>query len=463
MSVVTIVIIILGVGIGFLAFFLIKSVIAPKQIAAVGALIKQGKNQQAARLAKQIITKDPRNPQAHYYLGLSYLAEGKPELALMEFKTVNQIGVFERDLPEKEFRQKMASLYIRFNQKEEALKEYLVLIKLDPFKAENYYEAGRLFMERGRLDSAVNYLQKSIEVDPRFGKAHFELAKLLYKDKKPVEAKSEIELALKTEPDNYEAYFYLGKLLKDGHDYVGALLAFERAQKAPDYKVKSLIERGGCYMSTGSLDKAIVELERALKISKDDAAPDILYCRYFLAMCYEKLRNLDLAIVQWERIYAKKPAFKDVAEKLSQYQEFRTDDRIKDYLTSAREEFVEICRSIAEDGIGLSIRDVKETANGCDIVAVENESIKWRNTKRMPRLLRFLRIPDMVDESTVRAILEDVKKLGVVRGALVTSSGFSRTAMEYAESRPVDLFNKEKLQEMLNKAAYFTKPAGKKK
>ena len=86
-------------------------------------------------------------------------------------------------------------------------------------------------------------------------------------------------------------------------------------------------------MSQGSYENATIELERAIKLSKDDGSTETLYGRYFLSLCFEKLKNIDRAMEQGEKIYSKKPQFRDVAEKLTQYQEDRTDDRIKDYLT----------------------------------------------------------------------------------------------------------------------------------
>ncbi|HPE37447.1 MAG TPA: restriction endonuclease, partial [Spirochaetales bacterium] len=165
-----------------------------------------------------------------------------------------------------------------------------------------------------------------------------------------------------------------------------------------------------------------------------------------------KLKNLDRAIEQWEIIYARKPQFRDVAEKLSHYQEYRTDDHMKDYLTSGREDFVILCKSVASEALSLAVRDVVETPNGVDLIAVENESDKWIGAKKMPRLLRFLRVSEPLDESSIRSLLENMKKLAIVRGALITSSGFSRSAMDFAENRPVELFNKDKLQELLKKA-----------
>ena len=451
MSFIVIVIIVLGAGVGVLAIFLIRMVVAPKQLAAVNDLIRQGRLTAAARIVRGIITKNPTSAPAHYYLGLVYLAEGKPELALMEFRTVNQIGQFDAEVPEIEFRMRISGLYEKFNQVEEALKEHILLTKLEPATAEHYYDCGRLFDERGKTDVAVKYLRKALELDPRHGKAHARLGLILYKSKHPVESRAELESAIKLEPNLYESFFYLGKLLKDQNDYTAALLTLEKAQKDPELKVKALVERGGCYMSMGSLDKAVIELERAVKLAKDDSAPESLYGRYFLAMCFEKMRNLDRAIEQWEKIYARKPGFRDVAEKLTQYQEYRSDDKMKDYLSSGREEFIELCKAITQQALQLNIRDVSMTPNGVDLIAVENDSEKWMGTKKMPRLLRFLRVSEALDDSSIRSLLDQMKKLGIIRGSIITSSSFSRTALEFGENRAVELFAKDQLQELLSK------------
>jgi tetratricopeptide (TPR) repeat protein len=451
MSFIIIVIIVLGVGVAALAFFLIRMVIAPKQLAAVNDLIRQGRLAPASRIVRGIIAKNPSSSPAHYYLGLIYLADDKPELALMEFKTVNQIGQFEEEVPEIEFRKQIALLYEKFNQMEDALKEHILLTKLEPAVAEHYFNCGRLFDDRGKSDVAVKYLRKALDLDPRHGKAHARLGLILYKTKHPVESKAELEIAIKLEPTRYESFYYLGKLLKDSNDYTAALLTLEKAQKDPEFKVKALVERGGCYMSMGALDKAILELERAVKLSKDESAPEALYGRYFLAMCFEKMRNLDRAIEQWEKIYARKPGFRDVAEKLTQYQEYRSDDRMKDYLTSGKEEFIELCKAITQQALQLNIRDASMTPNGVDLIAVENNSEKWMGAKKIPRLIRFLRVSEMLDDSSIRSLLDQMKSLGIVRGSIITSSTFNRAALEFGENRAVELLAKDHLQELLKK------------
>jgi tetratricopeptide (TPR) repeat protein len=453
MSFVVVLILILGVGVFFLSAFIVRMVSAPRQSKAIAEALKQGRSNVVVRSAKALLQKDPRNAPAHWYLAQAYLAEGKPELSLMELKAVSQIGQFGLEVPETDFRMRIAALYERFNQIDQASGEYILLTKLEPRVAVHFMDAGRLFEARGKTDLAVNYLRKAIEMDERLHVAHHILGLILYRTKHPMEAKTELEAAIKWNPDDFEAYYYVGKVLKEMSDFTAALLSFEKAGRSQELRLKCFVERGGCYMSQGSLDKAVSELERAVKQIKDEGAPESLYGRYFLALCYEKSRSLDQAIEQWERIYSKKPGFRDVAEKLTQYQEYRTDDHIKDYLTCGKEEFAEICKSAVVMSLGLSIRDCTDIPNGVDIIAVEGESEKWMSAKKIPTLVRFLRVSDNLDEGSVRSLLDQMKKLGIVRGSIVTSSAFSRAALEFAENRSVELLTKDKLQEMLAKTS----------
>ncbi len=450
MPLIILIIIIIGVAIGVITFFMIKTFIVPKKVSNLLQMLKQGKSSTVARMAKQIISKEPRNIEGHYILGQAYLQESKPELALMEFKTVNQLGDFGGLVPEKEFREKVGSLFERFGQPEEALKEYLLLIKLEPDNPDYYYQAGTLFESRDKSDKAANYYRKTIQLDPRHSDAHFKLGEILYRKKKPVEAKKELELSINLNPDNYKAYYYLGKLLKDNHDYVGALHSFEKAQRDPDFKVKALVERGVSYMGTQSFDSAITELDRAVKASADNpGSPETLYAKYFLAACYEKKRNIDRAMDLWEEIYSQKKNFRDVAEKLSQYQDLRTDDRVKDYLTAPMDDFYTICKSLT-GALNLNVRDISDTPNGCQVVAMDTDT-KMRNQRKIPRLIRYLRVAEMIPESTVRTLHEEMKSMNIPRGIIFSSSNFSRKAAEFAESRPIDLYNKDHLQTLLKK------------
>jgi tetratricopeptide (TPR) repeat protein len=443
-------IVILGGAVLAFMFFLLRSFLRPKRLESIADLLRHGKIPQASRMAKAMVAKDPRNVDARYLLGQAYLKDNKPELALMEYKTINQIGNFGEYAKENTFRKEAAELYRRYDQIDEALKEYVLLVRMEPAVADHYFQAGQLFEQRGNAEKSARYYIKAIKLDSNHARACSRLGVLLYRGNKITDARNALSAAIKLDPDNNEAHYYLGRILKDSGDLTGALSLFEKAQKSPELKVKAMVERGAAYVGLKNYDRAISELSRAVGLATQKSSPEVLYGRYFLAACYEKTRQLEKAITEWEEIYARKPQFRDVAEKLTQYQELRTDDTVKDYMISSQDAFLQMCRD-AVQGLGLSVRDASEIPNGCQVIAAESES-KRRNVRKTTRMIWFLRVPETITDSAARSLLETMRKNNVPRGLIFASSGFSRTAREFAETRPIDLYGRESLQKALSRS-----------
>jgi tetratricopeptide (TPR) repeat protein len=454
-------IIVLALGVGSLLIFMLRLILSPRRVEALGALIKQGKTGIAISSAKRLIARNSKNAEAHYYLGLAYHAEKKEDDAYREFKILNQLSIQGKLIPEQEYRQTLAQLYIAHGEPEEALKEYLLLIKLSPKQGEFYYQAGKLFAERGKGSTARDYLQKAAELSPKDGNIYYELGLLYYKEKRAPEAKATLERALRLqkEEDRGRSWFYLGKLQKDVKDYAGAQGAFEKAAGTPEFRIKALVERGGCFMAQNDIDHAQRDLEKAVAAIKDESSNDSLFARYFLGLCYEKRREIDKALVQWEQVYAQKKGFKDVGEKLSQYREFKSrgktgepgGDDMKNYVTAGNAEFVELCKAIVREAMELQVENARETLEGSEVLAVEGDSAKF--ARKMPRLIRFYRGNDPADEGEIRSILDDAREKNIPKAMVIASAGFSPAALEFANSRPVELVGKDKLRNLLRRAA----------
>lgn len=450
-------IIILSIGITtFFAIivFLIVRRATNHNTSSIQTLIKQGKSSYAIEALKKMIAKDHQNVDTHFLLAKAFMMEGKPELAFMEVKTINKIGEFSAVCPEKEFRKLSSKLFLQFNQPDEALKDYLLLIKLAPYESENYYNVGVLFEDRQRSSKAVNYYKKTIELDPRHSGAHMHLGMILYKNKRLKEAKVYLDNALKYDDNNFVTHFYIGKIFKEGKEYTAAITAFEKALRDKTIKLKALIERGICYIQLQKFDTAITELEKALTLVSKDmeityTEQQILYTHYFLAMAFEQERNLEKAIEHWLFINKRKKNFKDVSEKLSQYKELQENDNMKDYLTSPRDEFIDICKKVCGH-INLSTQDIKEIKSGIQLIGLETGKKDWKASKKLPYLVRLLRDSAPVNETVVRNILDEMKNLSIMKSILISSTEITSDAKKFAESRPIELIGKRKLVKILN-------------
>ena len=457
MSPVLIVIIaLLAAGVIALIVFVVKTLAAPRKIEAIERLVNNGKTQQAVKLARAILSKNPRDMEAHYILGKAYLADNKHELALMELKNVGDSGAFSAKIPEQEFRQIIAKLYMRFNQPEEALKEYLLLIKKNPNKSDYYLNAAELLGQRGDTNQAAACYQKAVELDPRNAGAHAAFGFLLYNIKQNRAAEDEIATALKLDPNNAKAHFCLGRILMSSKEYAKALAEFEKAVRAPELKQKAFIERGRCYMEAGNYEKAILEFHTAIKSSSSPSSSDTLHARYFLASCMEKTRDIEGAVAQWQEIQKQKKKFLDVNEKLSAYQGAASSDSMKEYLTAGREDFFAICRAIASQHLKLEpSANIKETKYGYVLVAAEGD--EGMHMRKIPHLLVFYRDSSAIDENFLRNLIDLMKKQSIVKGTVLTSSEFSRGAVKFAENRPIDLIDSGKLESILSSIDFSKK------
>ena len=442
----------LAVVIISLVIIIVKTIVSPKKIDAIPRLIKQGKTTNAIKIAKQILAKDQKNYLAHYYLGKAYVKENRTELAIIEYKNVNENALFGEDLNELTFRREYSQLLLKYNQQNEALKNFLLLTKLDPQNADNFFQVGQIYEQQNRYDIALGFMQKCAMLDKKHARAHAEIGLMLYRTKQFNEAKKEIDMAIRLSPETYSSYYYLGKILKDAKDIQGAIKAFEKAQRDQDVKQKAIIEHGSCFMMANRYDNAIVDFQRAIELDKENSMPETIYARYFLAACYEKSRKIDKAIEQWEQIYKKNKAFRDVSAKLSEYKDLQANDYLKDYLTCSNEEFPIICRNAAIKGLNLQVLSCDSKKWGCQITGVNKSDESWMAVRKQVIMLRFYREPDPIDEAQIHESLDIMKSISSVKAFLFSSSGFNTAAKRFSENRPVELLEKQKLEELLSKA-----------
>lgn len=126
-------------------------------------LVNQGRYQEATKIFKKLIDKNPQNARYYSWLGV----------------VLHKMGRYE-----------------------EALKETQRALKLEPDNAEYYRSLGVTLHEMGRYKEALKEKQRALELEPDNARYHFSLGVTLHEMGHHEEALKEKQRALELEPDN---------------------------------------------------------------------------------------------------------------------------------------------------------------------------------------------------------------------------------------------------------------------
>lgn len=425
--------------------YVTKVLIKPHHLGTIKTLIEEKKYEQAISTLNQFMKTDEKNPLAHLYLAECYYYVGNYEMAMVEFKQVLSTGHFSRSATERSIRKRLADIYLKFGQLEEAQKEFVVLSKLEPSNYEHLFQIGKIFYERGMKEQALAYLDKVVKLTRNHAQTYFMLGKIFFEMNRSNESLNSFSNCLKLEPRNYEAHYYMGMILKAMNNFGKAVQEFEEAEKIKSsaIKVKSIFQKGLCKMEMGDLEGSIADFERALKYTSDENSTTIAV-RYTLGLAYERQRRLLEAVEQWEKVAHSRPNFQDVQLKLSQYEDLRIDDHLKDLLTATPTTFEFICQKIAG---AFGYEPIESDMLGDDhvkIISMEKSS-RWRNVRGGKVLIVISRSNEDVQEEEISELIDQMKVIHGIRAVYITTGKFSPKAIRYSENRPINLHDRQSL------------------
>lgn len=434
----------------FLVFLFVKRMIHFASIERIEKMMEAKDYTRAIPLLKSLIAKDDENIPAHYYLGLCYFNMENYEWAMPEFKKVVRSPKLGKDVDEIEVREKLAKIYLKYNQLEDAQKEFMFMTQINPKDYKNYFEIARILHKQGYLDSAFSYYKKTLERNPKMPEAYYYLGVISFEKKNYNDCISYMNDAIKYDPSLYKAHYYLGMVYYMNKHYEKALNEFTYSEKDSEFRERTILYKGRCYMEMGQYDRVISLFEGYIKnISVENSAT--LAMRYHLATVYETKRNIIAAIEQWEKIAKVKPNYMDVQEKLAEYEDLRMDDMIKDFVVASSESFQIVCRKIIDVLNYQIIREELISDDRMEFLAVESGS-KWRNTRKIRIYVVISRRNNKIEEREIAAIMDNMKTNSTVKAICISVSGFTEGAKRYSESRPIDLIEKDKLVSLLEKA-----------
>ena len=301
----------------------------------------------AAGAYSAIVKFRPYEPRLRNKLGTSYIKIGETAKAIEEFNAAVRLDSSDIDS-----HSWLARLYARQSRNEEAIEECLIVLSRSsgPGTEDTILLLAEVYLAKGEFDKAISRL-KGLVGRRRMDKdilaqAHYRLAaaykgknetslaephfqksikiyeKILKEDQKNTDSRYYMAMVydargntsqaekylreyIRLEPDEPNAYNYLGYMLVQNGVKLEEALGLIKKAVAKEPKNGAFHDSlGWAYFKLGNLDKAMIELERAIELIPDDSEVREHLGEVYLEKGGEFTKK---TIVQWEKALEIKP------------------------------------------------------------------------------------------------------------------------------------------------------------
>lgn len=163
-------------------------------------LFQQGQYEEAAKVYKEAIDKDPENPTLYYNLGIAYMRLDKPDEAIQAFKKMIEIQPDSFSALKN-----LGELYAKEKYYEEASKYFSLAVNISSDDPEAYFNLGVSLMNCGDYPGAMEAFQRSINCQRNYAASYYQLGLLYVNQNKLEEAVAAFEKFLKLAPKDTKA------------------------------------------------------------------------------------------------------------------------------------------------------------------------------------------------------------------------------------------------------------------
>jgi len=223
-------------------------------------------------LWRDLVSKRPEHPLAHYNLGVALADVGELHQAIQQYRETLQLDPEEADA-----HFNLGVALAKIGQADEAMEHYRQAIRLRSHYIDAHNNLGMLLAGAGRIDEAMEHFREAARVKPDSPDAHYNLGLALAGLGKTQEAIEEYREAVRLKPEDATAHFNLGV----------ALAAIDRT------------------------DEAIQQYQEALRLKPDDAA-----FHNNLGIAFAAADRSDAALEQYRKAVRLKPTFAEAHHNL---------------------------------------------------------------------------------------------------------------------------------------------------
>jgi len=223
------------------------------------AAIQSQQPDQAVRLAKDVLNKNPSHPNALHILGYALLMQERPADAIQPLERAY------RSLRDPAIETQLAIALRKAGRTHEALKRLArASKKVPPFPAA-IHEYGFVLHSLGRNDEAIEVLKTGIEFAPGMPELPILLGWIFHSRNDGANAKLAFAQAVRSAPNHPDALYGMGLVLMDAGEFRLAAEHFQQALTVNPGDQEPRLYLGACLLELGQSGAASVCLRQVTR------------------------------------------------------------------------------------------------------------------------------------------------------------------------------------------------------
>ncbi|MCB9253355.1 MAG: tetratricopeptide repeat protein [Bdellovibrionaceae bacterium] len=264
----------------------------------------------AIKLVKNLIEKDPSNPNYYWALGEVYAENKDYKKAILLYQRA-----LDLNREDSKIRLALGKALEADGAIDKAILEYRIASRLNRRNLEGFYRAAELLIGQKKYDEALEVLKILIETSPKYPGAHMNLSRVFRAMNKKDEALDELALEVSNNPGNTKFRVEWAETLMQYQEFEKAvdqlteIANLPAASKAPEFlydKIRAYLLLSRCYRQLGNFESA----EGAIRLALDLDASDPLLHRE-LGYVYVALQRNTEAAQAFEDYLKRAPAAQD--------------------------------------------------------------------------------------------------------------------------------------------------------
>ena len=399
------------------------------------------------------LAQNPNDPGALFVVATTYFDDKNWDKAMKNYETlIEQISTahsHSQNIDKFEVFLRYGLSARKLNMNDQAYRGFSMARTFRQDNFEVNYELGALEFERKNYEKAVQLLMQAKTQNPDNPAVLRYLGHALFRLKKPKEAMSFIRKAIDLAPDDKESLYTLAECYQEANQMEQALRIFNHLRADPVMGPNACLITGIIHLDTRQFESAVQDFEVGLRHQNIKA--DILAeLRYRLATTYIKLNEIGKAIPHLKQLQSENPSYKDVSVLLSKYIELNANRNLQTFLMGSSADFVALCRKIVMTYHGrakVKITNIAVNKSEWADILAEIDTSKWSDLI----MFRFIRTQGSIGELILRDFHSHIKEVKAGKGICITVGTYTQEAKKFTEARLIDLIEKEKLQQLLNK------------